>query len=370
MSIGTRRVVALSVLALAPCTGARGPGPSRRHSPGGAGRAGAARHLRPGAAAQLGHGQRRARRAAAGLPRPRRLEAGARPRGAGGRLGHAGGRVLRPLGRLRRSRPGLAHPLLLVGSRLGRRRPRERLGAADVVRDGLHGGRRVAGPVDRRPRTPAGPDRGRGRGRRRGDPRRGRVLPPGPLAGPRLRRRPQPERPGRVPRDPAGAEAAQVLPGREAVHPGPRLLVRAGLQRPDGQRAPRVRAACWTPGSPTTAGRFSTRPTTSPPCCARARTSSPPSWDRATTTTRRGRGTGDGTRPSGGRPRGCGSTFASPTRTGPSRWWRPTARGRSRAPARPGTTATTWARPTTRGARSRGGTSPASTTRPGPRPGS
>ena len=51
-------------------------------------------------------------------------------------------------------------------------------------------------------------------------------------------------------------------------------------------------------------------------CCDRARTSSPPSSGRATSTTRRARGTGAGRRRSGARRRGCGSISASRTLDG------------------------------------------------------
>ena len=151
------------------------------------------------------------------------------------------GRVLRPLGRLRRSGPGLAHPLLLVGSRLGRR-----LLASDwapptwfetaFLGVGEWQGQWIAGPERPPVRTAAEGEaddaairaagefcrpvrwltRGFAVARNTNDQGECREVRPAPM----LRK------------------SFQV---DEAGHPGPRLLVGPGLQRPDAQRAPRLR---------------------------------------------------------------------------------------------------------------------------------
>ena len=188
MSIGTR-AVALSVLALArhrrsPLRPASPSLTSRRRAPGSP--SVSTNRLRasagPWSSAERGVRQR-------GLPRPRRLEARARPRGPGGRLGLAGGRVLRPLGRRTPVRALVSRTRYYWSVRVwAARRPRERLGRADVVRDGVPGGGEWRG------RWIAGPERPPVRSAAEGEAddaairAAGEFCRPGPLADPRLRR--------------------------------------------------------------------------------------------------------------------------------------------------------------------------------------
>ena len=155
-------------------------------------------------------------------------------------------------------------------ARLDGGRRRDRLGAPGMVRDGL------PDAADWRGAWIAGPERARrgsrrgGRGGRRGDPRGGRVLPPRVADGSATRQRP--EQPGRVPRAPARADAAQVVHGRQAGAPGRGSTRRASPTTTSRSTAARPPTACSTRGSPTTARRSSTRRTTSRRCCAAART--------------------------------------------------------------------------------------------------
>ena len=241
-----------------------------------------------------------------------------------------------------------------------------------MVRDGAPDRGRVARPVDRGAGAPERGLGGRGRSRRRGDPRGGGVLPARRVAHERLRRRAHQERPGRVPRAAPGADAAQVVPGRRSRCARARVYA-SGL----------AYDALSINGSHGLATRV-----LDPGFTDYSRTVLYTTHD-VTALVRQGEnviaselGSGhfdDATRTwdwgwEKAQWRGDAAAAARPAhhlrRRVRSRWSRRTTPGRSASAARRATTATTSARPTTRGARSRVGARPASTTRAGRPPGS
>ena len=111
------------------------------------------------------------------------------------------------------------------------------VGGADVVRDGVPGGRRVERPVDRRPREAAGADR-----RPKARPTTRRSAPPASSVA-RCRWLTRGFAAARIKND--QGECREIRPApmlrksftiAKPVHAGPRLLVRPGLQRPASQR--------------------------------------------------------------------------------------------------------------------------------------
>ncbi len=245
----------------------------------------------------------------------------------------------------------------------------DRVGEADVVRDGLPDRGRVARPVDRGPRARERRLGGRRRSRRRGDPRGGGVLPAGRLADERLRGGAQQERPGRVPRAAAGADAAQVVHARQAGALGPRLRERPRLRRAQGQRQRGLRQRARSRlhrlqphgalhdarrDGAAAAGRERDR--------VRARLGPLRRRDAHV-----GLGLGEGA--VARRPAAAARPARRRTPTAPRRSSARTTAGRSASTGRPATTATTSARPTTRAARSPDGIGRASTTRAGRRHG-
>ena len=115
-----------------------------------------------------------------------------------------------------------------------------------MVRDWIARVGRLDGSVDRRARTTRTAERRRRRGRRCGDSQGGRILPARQLAHERLCGRAEEEQPGRVPRAPAGADAAQGLPRLEARRQRPALRDRPRLRGPRRQRPPDVEPAART----------------------------------------------------------------------------------------------------------------------------
>ncbi len=290
------------------------------------------------------------------LSRPRRLEAGARPRRQGRRLGLPGGHILLIPPWSTRVRPSLRARATTGPFGCG---PRDRSPATGPRRPGSRPPSSRAG--EWKGQWIAGPERPEVRTAAEGEAddaaiqRRGRALPTSVLADQRLRRRPHQERSGRVPRAAPRAEAAQVLPHRRSPWLAPALYA-SGLAYDDlAINGKAVSASVLDPGftdysktvlyttHDVTAllgpGREHDR--------VRARLGPLRRRDEDL-----GLGLGEG--PVACDARGCGSTCTSATPTGPSRWWRRTARGRSAWPVRPATTATTSARPTTPAARSPG----------------
>ena len=194
--------------------------------------------------------------------RARRVEARAGTRGQGRRVGLGKRHVRGSVGRLRRSRAQVGDAVLLERARVGGKRSGKRLGRARVVRDGTAQSERLARPVDRRARAARPAQRRRRRRRRCGDSRGGRVLPSGGMADERLVGLGEEEQPGRVPRAPAGADAAPLVPRRRNRWPARGSTHPASPTRRSPSTAAGSPIASWSRHSPTTRRRCSTPPTT------------------------------------------------------------------------------------------------------------
>ena len=180
----------------------------------------------------------------------------------------------RSLLRLRRARAAAAHPLLLVGARLGRAWARPPRPAA-WFETALPRSGRVERRVDRRSRARAGAARAaEGEADDARDPRGGRALPAGRVAHHAASRRAS-TRTTRASAASSGPRRCCASRSRSRKPVARARVYSSGLayNRPRDQRPRRLRRACSIPGFTDYSqdGALHDR-TTSPPCCARART--------------------------------------------------------------------------------------------------